>query len=165
MTDEFNALQDKGIWSLVPQTLDTNVVGCKWVFCTKYIANRFVARYKARLVAKGYRQIEGFNFTESFSFVVKPPTIHVILTLVANFRWTLHQIDAKNAFLHDELREKVYVSQSVGFIDTIDLDHACLLHKSLYGLKQALCAWYDRFTNYLLTIGFVLSSADPSLFV
>ncbi|CAN6563652.1 unnamed protein product [Malus baccata var. baccata] len=41
----------------------------------------------------------------------------------------------------------------------------CELNKSLYGLKQAPRAWNERFTSYLLGLGFQSSFADHSLFV
>ncbi|KAK9068004.1 hypothetical protein SSX86_012115 [Deinandra increscens subsp. villosa] len=43
-------------------------------------------------------------------------------------------------------------------------DHVCLLKKSLYGLKQAPRAWYQRFTDFVLSIGFQQSRCDNSLF-
>ncbi|KAK9048015.1 hypothetical protein SSX86_033024 [Deinandra increscens subsp. villosa] len=44
-------------------------------------------------------------------------------------------------------------------------DHVCLLRKSLYGLKQAPRAWYQRFTDFVLTLGFAQSRCDNSLFI
>ena len=35
----------------------------------------------------------------------------------------------------------------------------------MYGLKQAPRAWYQRFANYIRTLGFVASVTDTSLFV
>uniref|UniRef100_A0A2N9F271 Reverse transcriptase Ty1/copia-type domain-containing protein n=1 Tax=Fagus sylvatica TaxID=28930 RepID=A0A2N9F271_FAGSY len=61
--------------------------------------------------------------------------------------------------------EDVYMIQPHGFVDPTHPDHVCKLQKSLYGLKQAPRAWFERFTSHLLTIGFVASTADPSLFV
>lgn len=81
MASKFNALQEKGTWSLVPKSPDINVVGCKWVFRTKYNVDGSVDQYKTHLVAKGYHQIEGFNFSEMFSLVVKKPTSRVFLIL------------------------------------------------------------------------------------
>ena len=40
-----------------------------------------------------------------------------------------------------------------------------ILHKSLYGLKQAPHAWNDRFTPFLITLGFHHTYYDSSLFV
>ncbi|KAL0554626.1 hypothetical protein IC582_008552 [Cucumis melo] len=57
------------------------------------------------------------------------------------------------------------MSQPTGFQDKTCPNHVCLLHKSLYGLKQAPRAWFECFTSYLCTLGFVVSNADPSLFI
>jgi hypothetical protein len=55
--------------------------------------------------------------------------------------------------------------QPLGFINISQPDHVCHLNKSLYGLKQAPRAWYSRFADHLLRVGFVGSRADPSLFI
>ncbi|GAA0162108.1 transmembrane signal receptor [Lithospermum erythrorhizon] len=44
-------------------------------------------------------------------------------------------------------------------------NHDCKLRKSLYGLKQAPRAWYQRFADYVSTIGFIHSKSDHSLFI
>lgn len=57
------------------------------------------------------------------------------------------------------------MQQPPGFIDPLHPTHVCRLHKSLYGLKQAPRSWYEELYHSLLGIGFVSSSADPSLFI
>ena len=42
-----------------------------------------IARYKAHLVAKGFHQQAGLDFDETFSPVVKPPTVRIVLSLAA----------------------------------------------------------------------------------
>lgn len=74
-------------------------------------------------------------------------------------------MDVANAFLHGDLTETVYMRQPVGFVDKTQPDHVCLLHKSLYGLKQSPRAWFDKFSSFLLEFGFKCSIKDPSLFV
>ena len=44
-------------------------------------------------------------------------------------------------------------------------NHVCKLHCSIYGLKQALRARFSRLSSYLLTMGFVGSKSDTSLFL
>jgi hypothetical protein len=41
----------------------------------------------------------------------------------------------------------------------------CRLNKSLYGIKQAPCAWYNRFATYLTSLGFIEAKSDTSLFI
>ncbi|GKD99819.1 ribonuclease H-like domain-containing protein, partial [Tanacetum coccineum] len=78
-----------------------------------------LSRYKARLVANGSTQLEGVNVDETFSPVVKPGTIRTVLSLAASRHWPIHQLDVKNAFLHDDLSKTVYMHQPPGFWDSV----------------------------------------------
>ncbi|GKE24856.1 retrovirus-related pol polyprotein from transposon TNT 1-94 [Tanacetum coccineum] len=71
----------------------------------------------------------------------------------------------QNAFLHGNLREQVYMKQPLGFIDPQLPNHVCLLHKSLYSLKQAPRAWFEHLSKALFDLGFKGSKTDPSLFI
>ena len=53
-------------------------------------------------------------------------------------------MDVKSAFLNKILSEEVYVEQLKGFKDPKSLNYVYWLKKGLYGLKQALRAWYER---------------------
>ena len=55
--------------------------------------------------------------------------------------------------------------QPPSYVDSIHLDYVCKLHKSLYGLKQALRAWFERFAFHLLHLGFIALVANRSLFI
>ena len=165
MKEELSALHSQGTWSLVPLPPHKNLVGCKWVYKIKRNADGTISRYKARLVAKGFNQEEGIDYGETFSPVVKPTTVRLVLALAAHFGWSLKQLDVKNAFLHGILQEEVYMSQPPGFLDSQNSTHVCKLHKSLYGLKQAPRAWNERFTQFLPSLGFLTTYSDSSLFV
>ena len=164
MCDEINAQLRNGTSELVPPERFQNIIGCKWVFTLKYKANGELDRYKARLVAKGFHQQHGHDFTEMFSPVIKPTTVRTVLHLAVTKGWTLRQIDVNNAFLQGPLDEEVYVTQPPGFVDQDRPHYVCRLKKALYGLKQAPRAWYQELRSYLLTQGFLNSTADTSLF-
>jgi hypothetical protein len=165
MASEFAALQRQHTWQLVPPSSNQNVVGCRWVYKIKRNSDGSVSRYKARLVAKGFHQQAGVDFAETFSPVVKPPTVRIILSLAAQNWWSLCQLDVSNAFLHGLLKETVFMAQPLGFVNSTLPSHVCHLHKSLYGLKQVPRAWFERFTSHLLTLGFKAYVADASLFI
>jgi hypothetical protein len=75
-----------------------------------------VSRYKARLVAKGFQQIHGIDYDETFAPIAKTDSIHLVLAIAATKGWEVHQMDVKNAFLHSDLSEEIYVEQPSGFI-------------------------------------------------
>ena len=122
-------------------------------------------RYKTYLVGDGKSQREGIDCDETFSHVVKPATIHIVLSVALSMSWPIHQLEVKNVFLLGHLNETVYMHQPLGFYDPAHLDYVCLLCKSLYGLKQAPWAWYQRFADFVTTIGFCNSVFDNFLFV
>lgn len=113
--DELNALKKNETCEVVSLPHDKKKVGCKWVFTIKCKANGSVKRYKARLAAKGFTQTYGIDYQETFAQVAKLNSIRVLLSLVANFNWHLHQLDVKNAFLNGELEEEVFMSLPLGF--------------------------------------------------
>ncbi|KAH9792303.1 retrovirus-related pol polyprotein from transposon RE2 [Citrus sinensis] len=165
MREEYAALMENGTWSLVPRIADQKVVGNKWVYRVKYNIDGSVAKYKARLVAKGFQQIMGVNCFETFSPVIKPATVRVVLSLAVMSNWKIRQVDVNNAFLNGELSEEVFMDQPEGFISAEKPDYVCKLHKSLYRLKQAPRAWYDKLKGCLLQWGFTNSNSDTSLFL
>ncbi|GLT54061.1 hypothetical protein SLA2020_272930 [Shorea laevis] len=134
------------------------------IYKLKQCADGTIDRYKARLVAKGFDHVCGVDFSETFSLVIKPTTVRVVLALDVHFSWPLRLLDVSNVFLHRNLLTEVYMEQPQGFVDPLLPDHVCQLHKSLYGLKQAPRAWFHRISQCLLELGFTASSVDTSLF-
>ena len=165
MSTEYDAQIKYGTWDLVPPDPSQNMVSCRWIYTTKYLANGEEERPKARLVARGNTQKYGVDYGKTFSPVIKTTTIRLVLDIDVNKGWPLKQLDINNAFLQGELQEEVYMTQPPGFVDGDRPQHVCRLKKPIYGLKQAPRAWYMALKNHLLQIGFRNSLANTSLFI
>jgi len=128
---ELEQLDHMGTWQLVNCPVDAVPLANKWVFIRKYNKMGELLKYKARLVVKGCAQRPGFDYTDTFSPVVRLETIRAILSL------------------NGILKENVYMRQPDGFTD--GTNHVCWLRKTLYGLKQFSdpCAYIRRDGNTL----------------
>eukprot|EP00253_Pinus_taeda_P036569 PITA_36569 len=71
MNEEYRSLLTNDTWDLVPLPKGRKLVRCKWVYRTKYGPDGKVDKHKARLVAKGFSQVEGINYTDTFSLLPK----------------------------------------------------------------------------------------------
>lgn len=97
---ELAGLEANKTWEVCPLPLSKKIIGCKWLFKVKYLANGDVDRFKARLVAKGFTHTEGLDYFETFAHVAKISTLRILLTMTAKHRWFLKKLDVTNAFLH-----------------------------------------------------------------
>ena len=89
MSEKFNALLENNTWKLVPFQSGQNLVGCKWVYRVKFNSDGCIERYNARLVAFGNHQQTDVDYHETFSPVIKPPTIRPILSLTLSYNWPI----------------------------------------------------------------------------
>eukprot|EP00253_Pinus_taeda_P013059 PITA_13059 len=75
-------------------------------------------------------------------------------------------MDVNATFLNGDLNENVFMSQPEGFAVKVHEHKVCKLVKSLYGLKQALQAWYEQLIEHLLKLNFKhYDLDDETLFV
>ncbi|KAG8493478.1 hypothetical protein CXB51_010891 [Gossypium anomalum] len=136
---EYDALILNHAWDLMPLPAGCQAVDCKWIFKVKRNSDGSVARYKGRLVVKGYLQEASVDFPETFSPVVKPTTIRLVLALAVSLGWSLRQPGGQQL--------------------------VCKMRKSLYGLKQAPRVWFYKLKEFLLEAKFQASKADSSFFI
>jgi hypothetical protein len=163
MQEELNNFTRNEVCHLVPCP-NQNVVGTKWVFRNKQDEHGVVTTKKARLVAKGYSQVEGLNFDETYALVARLESIRILLAYATYYGFKLYQMDVKSAFLNGPIKEEVYVEQPPGFEDSEYPNYVYKLSKVLYGLKQAPRAWYECLRDFLITNGFKVGKADPTIF-
>ncbi|GJV12127.1 putative ribonuclease H-like domain-containing protein [Tanacetum coccineum] len=84
----------------------------------------------------------------------------------ASFKdFMVYQMDVKSDFLYGKIKEEVYVCKPPGFEDLDFPDRVYKVEKALYGLHQALRAWYETLSTYLLDNRFQRGKIDKTLFI
>ena len=149
------------LYDKVERPKEWKVIDCKWVFKTKRGPDGEIVCYKVRLVAKGFTQIEGIDYTETFTPVAKFTSIWILLALVAHLDLDLHQMDVKTAYLNGDLDEEIFMHLPPGFQKPNTI---WKLKKSLYGLKQAGHEWYKKIHTEFEKIGFTRCHSDHGVF-
>jgi hypothetical protein len=81
MEKEYAALMSNDTWDLVPHPRSANIVTIKWIFKHKFMAYRTLERYNARCVLCWFTQSSDINYDVTFNPIVKPTTVHTILSL------------------------------------------------------------------------------------
>ncbi|KAL5537821.1 hypothetical protein UlMin_043514 [Ulmus minor] len=115
MDEEIKAIEKNDTWELTSLPKGHKAIGVKWVYKTKRNAKGEIERHKARLVAKGYSQKAGIDYDEVFAPVARLETIRLIISLAAQNKWKIQQMDVKSAFLNGVLEEEVYIQQPSGY--------------------------------------------------
>ena len=109
------------------------------------------------------KQVEGFDFIETFALVAKLTSVRCFLAITTARGWELHQMDVNNAFLHGDLEEEVYMTLPPGF-RTSTTNKVCKLRKSLHGLKQAPRQWFAKLPSVALSCRHTKSKQDYCVF-
>nr|GEV92685.1 zinc finger, CCHC-type [Tanacetum cinerariifolium] len=133
---------------------------CKWIFKRKLKVDGTVEKFKARLVIQGFKQKSGIDYFDTYAPVARISTIRLLIAMTSIHNLIIHQMDVKTAFLNGELEEEVYMNQPLGFIMPGNNNKVCKLIKSMYGLKQALKQWHQKFDEVVLSNGYLLNQAN-----
>ena len=158
--EELESLRRRNVFELVDPPAGRKVIKNRWVFDLKTDG-----RKKARLVAKGFSQIEGIDYDEIFSPVVRFETVRMMIVLAALKNWHITGLDVKTAFLYGELEEELYMDQPEGFKLKGQERKVMRLKRAIYGLKQAALAWWKALDKSLAALGLTRLLSDSGLFV
>nr|GEV55234.1 hypothetical protein [Tanacetum cinerariifolium] len=114
---------------------------------------------------EGTHKKKGIDYDEVFAPVARIEAIRLFLAYASFKDFVVYQMDVKSAFLYGKIKEEVYVCQPPGFKDPDFPDRVYKVEKALYGLHQALKAWYETLSTYLLDNGFQTGKIDKTLFI
>jgi hypothetical protein len=114
-------------------------------------------------VVKGCAQKKGFDYTETYAPVARLTTVRTLLSVINKKNLYAQQMDVKNAFLHGNIKEELYMKQPQGLSENPKL--VCKLNKSLYGLKQAPRKWNFHSVSFVKGLMFKQSESDKCLYI
>ncbi|CAI7755346.1 unnamed protein product, partial [Closterium sp. NIES-54] len=92
-------------------------------------------------------------------------TLRVLLHVAAQRDYELHSLDFSTAFLQGSHHEEIWLRRPPGFTGSFPAGTQWSLCRPVYGLRQAPREWHDTLRTTLAALGFVPSTADPSLFL
>ena len=158
-------LEKLGTWVIEDLLKGHNTIPCSAMLKEKHGPDGKITSYQVHIVAGGHRQVEGVNYSETFSSAAKMPTIQVVLANAATQDWEIEHVDVKSAYLNVTLKETIYMKLPQGVLKPGEEGKVCHLVKGLYGLKQAGCGWYQEMSWVLIKdLGFTHSTVDHSVF-
>ena len=158
--EELEALHKCKVFELTQLPPGRKAIKNRWVFDIKSDG-----RKKARLVAKGFSQVEGIDFDEIFSPVMRFETVRLLFALSTLEGWHISALDVKNAFLYGKLDEEIYMEQPECFKVKGQERKVLRLRRALYGLKQAALAWWQELAASVKKLGFIRLYSDAGIFV
>ncbi|MBW0483591.1 hypothetical protein O181_023306 [Austropuccinia psidii MF-1] len=163
ISKELDLMNRLEVWDIVDLDPKFRLVGTTWVFKVKKDHLGNITEHKALLCAQGFTQSAGIDFGQTYSPTGRLNSLHALIAFASSKGLKFHQVDIKNAFLNAPLAETVYLAIPQGL--NIDQRKHCLrLKKAIYGLKQALLAWYERLRTWLQSVGFSSCVLDACVF-
>ncbi|CAI7877888.1 unnamed protein product, partial [Closterium sp. NIES-53] len=121
--------------------------------------------FKACYVVQGFSQRQGVDYLQTFSPTPKMTTLRVLLHVAAQRDYELHSLDFSTPFLQGNLHEEIWLRRPPGFTGSFPTGTQWSLRRPVYGLRHAPREWHDTLRTTLAALGFVPSTADPSLFL
>ena len=164
LINEHSAIIKNNTYSLVQRPRGQRVLRSKYVLKVKRRQDGRIDKYKARLVILGNMQEGGVDYEETFAPVMKYQSLRTVLAIANEEGLLVHQMDVKNAFLHGELEEDVFMEQPEFLVKKGEEEKVWKLNKALYGLKQAPRAWNKRLDDFLKGKGFYQCLNDTAIY-
>lgn len=159
---EMSSMIKHDVWTIkenIPE--DATVVDSLVLFNVKLDSDANIEKKKVRFVARGNTQVEGKDYFEVYSPVMRQESERIIRVIAIERGLTRKHIDISTAFLHGELQEDIYMKPPAGS----GIKGYCKLNMAIYGLRQSPRQFYLHVKKVLATIGFYSSSYDKCVFI
>ena len=157
---EYQSLEERDTFKIVPKTPDIKVIPLTWVFTYKFDTNGYLAKFKARICVRG--DLQPKSNKETYAATLAARTFRALMAITAAYDLEAYQLDAVNAFVNSQLDETVYCKFPEGF----DQPGSCLLLlRALYGLRRSPLLWLQEFSTTLRDLELHEVAGEPCLFV
>jgi hypothetical protein len=155
---EFSELTKRGtfFWK---KKLNQSRISLIWVFKYKFDIDDYLKKFKTRLCVKNdFQSIDQNTYATTFA----AKTFRALMIISIAFDLKIWQYDAINAFINNEIDEKLYSENSNEFSR---FDYCWKLNKALYELKQVSILWYRNLITILKDLKLQSISRINCLFV
>jgi len=156
---ELDMLKQCKVFEVSDHPFGWKVIKNQWIFDEKSDGHKC-----ARLVVKGFSQVEGLDFNQIFSPVVRFETVRCMLALATLENWHISSLNVRSAYLYGKLDEEIYMEFPEGFAPPHLKNKVLTLLQALYGLKQAGLAWWNELNKSMKELDFERLKIDASLF-
>ena len=106
---EISQLEKLGTWVIEDLLKGHNMILCSTVLKEKCGPDGEITSYRVCIVTGGHRQVEGVNYSETFSSAAKMPTVWVVLVNAATQDWEIEHVDVKSVYLNATPKETIYM--------------------------------------------------------
>ena len=153
---ELQSWRENNVYEEV-EDVGQKAISTRWIVTEKVKEGEQVC--KARLVARGFE--EEIAEWEKDAPTCNAETLKFCLSVMKMKKWNCYTLDVKTAYLQgDEIRREVYLRPpSEGGWNGL-----WKLKKTVYGLKDAAKAWYDKVVKVVEKLGGVRSRLEPNIF-
>ena len=153
---EFSSWLENDVYEVVEDS-GQKAVDLRWVITNKVKEGELVC--KARLVAKGFQEKD---VVEKEAPTCAAETFRLCLAIILMKGWHAKTIDVKTAYLQGErISRDVFVKPPI----EAGTKQLWKLRKTIYGLKDAARAWYNKVTSVMRELGGEKSVFEPTVFI
>ncbi|CAI7744385.1 unnamed protein product [Closterium sp. NIES-53] len=126
------------------------------------ITGPYSSQWQAAMDAK----MASWKSTGTYVDEVPLPRVNIVDGMwIFRCDYELYSLDFSTAFLQGSLHEEIWLCRPPGFTGSFPTGTQWSLCQPVYGLRQAPREWHDTLRTTLAALGFVPSTADPSLFL
>lgn len=136
--EEYDALIENNVWDLVPRPSNANVIRILWIFKHMEKFHGSFERYKTHLVSNGMNQQSGVDCGETFSPIIKPTIIRMVLGISLSKSWCLYQLDVK-MYSYTKIFMKLHVCTNLLDFAIQNTLSMCVYSRSLFMVSKKHC--------------------------